>query len=430
MRDEMVEVYPRTHGEAEIYAGKVPTGQGLSPHTRGSHNIEVVLRASEGSIPAHTGKPYWGVCRTCEPKVYPRTHGEATRLPGPRELAEGLSPHTRGSPRLKNRCAVCTGSIPAHTGKPKPRIPAEFGPKVYPRTHGEAGYEKLYAKAEEGLSPHTRGSLSSGPDRGRSPRSIPAHTGKPSSPRPGPCATRVYPRTHGEAYVAEPFYTTIPGLSPHTRGSHRRGDQRQRRKRSIPAHTGKPQSPSVRAAISTVYPRTHGEAPHPSTASSANRGLSPHTRGSRGLRPSRKCCSRSIPAHTGKPRRAASGSARRPVYPRTHGEAVGAPAVIAVVVGLSPHTRGSPPPLGPSLFAPRSIPAHTGKPAASATSPARSRVYPRTHGEARVAEIVYARPSGLSPHTRGSRVWIDDLPAPMGSIPAHTGKPTSRRCPR
>ena len=51
----------------------------------------------------------------------------------------------------------------------------------------------------------------------------------------------------------------------------------------------------------------------------------------------------------------------------------------------------------------RSIPVHTGKPAAAAKSGEQKMVYPRTHGETRLIETDEDGQEGLSPYTRGNR---------------------------
>ena len=91
--------------------------------------------------------------------------------------------------------------------------------------------------------------------------------------------------------------------------------------------------------------------------------------------------------------------------------------------GLSPHTRGSPGDGAGLVMGQGSIPAHTGKPEGTLTVVTDAGVYPRTHGEAG-SDLGHAPcASGLSPHTRGSRVDPGLGPSADGSIPAHTGKP-------
>ena len=194
----------------------------------------------------------------------------------------GLSPPTRGSREVRRLHAVGRRSIPAHTGKPRGTPSARCRPPVYPRPHGEARDVGGREDHSEGLSPPTRGSLHCpGASRTRA-RSIPAHTGKP----PTPCAPsrppRVYPRPHGEAGVVGPGIDSGKGLSPPTRGSRSANMSAASIARSIPAHTGKPRRPTARRRPPRVYPRPHGEARSGDDSPGQADGLSPPTRGSHG----------------------------------------------------------------------------------------------------------------------------------------------------
>ena len=114
------------------------------------------------------------------------------------------------------------------------------------------------------------------------------------------------------------------------------------------------------------------------------------------------------------------------VYPRTHGETCWTTGVAPdQSSGLSPHTRGNR--FGhvlDLLNASRgSIPAHTGKPSTRATRGCTCKVYPRTHGETRLQGGDACGVWGLSPHTRGNQSVRVQAADSIRSIPAHTGKP-------
>ena len=193
-------------------------------------------------------------------------------------------------------------SIPAHTGKPTRRLRIRRQTAVYPRTHGEAARGGVASVAKMGLSPHTRGSPGGANSARIRRRSIPAHTGKPIRTPVVTMTSAVYPRTHGEAWDQASSDDQATGLSPHTRGSQIWRPAGQVERGSIPAHTGKPLPRPVSVRPSRVYPRTHGEAQVPQGFDGAAQGLSPHTRGSRRDLPADAILGRSIPAHTGKPR--------------------------------------------------------------------------------------------------------------------------------
>ena len=376
-------VYPRPHGEAPSFSPQPDRCQGLSPPTRGSPPSSLRRYRRTGSIPAHTGKPTCVRHAGASSRVYPRPHGEA-----------GLQLLDLALPRR---------SIPAHTGKPGRSRPPPPRPRVYPRPHGEADGLVALAMAAGGLSPPTRGSLGAvGP--GRTDRgSIPAHTGKPYGTTSALVRIGVYPRPHGEALSQADRTSEGYGLSPPTRGSLAWLAGFLGRYGSIPAHTGKPVSRASGVSPAAVYPRPHGEAIDATPTDTPLTGLSPPTRGSHRRDAHRHAADRSIPAHTGKPRYWHVRSADQAVYPRPHGEAAGEPWRPQPARGLSPPTRGSRTPPSPPENPPGSIPAHTGKPTGRRARRSSWRVYPRPHGEASVGIRITSPASGLSPPTRGSR---------------------------
>ena len=152
------------------------------------------------------------------------------------------------------------GSIPAHTGKPSRRACKVTVPWVYPRPHGEASRRARSPGPLDGLSPPTRGSHRRRVGALRRLRSIPAHTGKPHCPAHACSPAKVYPRPHGEAVAPSTVPAHAMGLSPPTRGSPPRAHGRQLRRGSIPAHTGKPRGWGGACKVQEVYPRPHGEA--------------------------------------------------------------------------------------------------------------------------------------------------------------------------
>ena len=90
---------------------------------------------------------------------------------------------------------------------------------------------------------------------------------------------------------------------------------------------------------------------------------------------------------------------------------------------VTPPTRGSRAGPVPGVASLGSIPAHTGKPTRGPSSARPPTVYPRPHGEAVAPDSQVEGSTGLSPPTRGSRA--DEVPGRLRprSIPAHTGKP-------
>ena len=233
-------VYPRTHGETHYKTHTSTASQGLSPYTRGNHDRGPYIRGRIGSIPVHTGKPGPRAWHPIFGRVYPRTHGETIVSRALVRAMWGLSPYTRGNPSPAGSSKACKGSIPVHTGKPIVIAVPHIHKRVYPRTHGETCAEHGQRVQLWGLSPYTRGNQVQTARRVKFLRSIPVHTGKPSSSAKPPSLVTVYPRTHGETQMNHRYEGTYYGLSPYTRGNLVWTISRPVEMWSIPVHTGKP----------------------------------------------------------------------------------------------------------------------------------------------------------------------------------------------
>ncbi len=251
-------VYPRPRGEALEFKSANPDEKGLSPPTRGSPFRERPYGRFQRSIPAHAGKPARFVTSRHRYWVYPRPRGEALNAAFVRWLMGGLSPPTRGSlPNPMSRL-FAMGSIPAHAGKPLCGLTARHPLRVYPRPRGEAFFLGPRRSVQDGLSPPTRGSPVS-PHQGLlQDGSIPAHAGKPAVAGPRIAVATVYPRPRGEAADVPRNVRQCRGLSPPTRGSQPPTGSKAPTPRSIPAHAGKPDRPHPARSVPGVYPRPRG----------------------------------------------------------------------------------------------------------------------------------------------------------------------------
>ncbi len=96
-------------------------------------------------------------------------------------------------------------------------------------------------------------------------------------------------------------------------------------------------------------------------------------------------------------------------------------------MGLSPRLRGNRLALTGPGRSRRSIPALTGKPAAGVVGQRLPGVYPRAYGETGEHRFALVGSQGLSPRLRGNLAGRHEHVAYGGSIPALTGKPSSRR---
>ena len=134
-------------------------------------------------------------------------------------------------------------------------------------------------------------------------------------------AFTVYPRTGGEHFSRTYSTVALLGLSPHRRGTLAMPHIPDLVIRFIPAQAGNTAASGADPRSSPVYPRTGGEHDSTSLRSSFAFGLSPHRRGTRGLRRLYLWM--------------------LPVYPRTGGEHINRLVRADLSLGLSPHRRGT-----------------------------------------------------------------------------------------
>ena len=153
-----------------------------------------------------------------------------------------------------------------------------------------------------------------------------------------------------------------------------------------------------------VYPRLRGGSTALFTANGLPHGLSPPTRGI----PMRAAIVRahigSIPAYAGDPAAGWSASQVRQVYPRLRGGSLRGDDADKPVHGLSPPTRGIPPPEEREPVTLGSIPAYAGDPCLCGQVNGRHGVYPRLRGGSKGFITPARRLCGLSPPTRGIHV--------------------------
>ena len=198
--------------------------------------------------------------------------------------AVGLSSPTRGNLRARFGVRLSWGSIPAHAGEPIEIADADARARaVYPRPRGGTLPESTLIGGESGLSPPTRGNPAPSALAFAPMRSIPAHAGEPRLPIQVALIRGVYPRPRGGTDVVAIRHRAVGGLSPPTRGNRLVRPLQPAVEGSIPAHAGEPRSYFASVAPSEVYPRPRGGTFDSSTSSAASDGLSPPTRGNRGI---------------------------------------------------------------------------------------------------------------------------------------------------
>ena len=153
--------------------------RGLSPPTRGNHEHRDNGGIHPRSIPAHAGEPFEYTVPIGQRAVYPRPRGGTSFTTRTANTPDGLSPPTRGNPGVEGRHFALGGSIPAHAGEPDAMSAVERLEKVYPRPRGGTQPRLHDLRLRHGLSPPTRGNPRVGLGVGGQARSIPAHAGEP-----------------------------------------------------------------------------------------------------------------------------------------------------------------------------------------------------------------------------------------------------------
>ena len=396
---------------------------GLSPPTRGNHQPMTGERERKGSIPAHAGEP-----RTCRGagtagRVYPRPRGGTPRRRILGSRPRGLSPPTRGNHWRNPNQRPAGGSIPAHAGEPRGLVAGKPALLVYPRPRGGTSQRSGDGIAAFGLSPPTRGNLRSRTHRRRIRRSIPAHAGEPVLSPPRAWRHRVYPRPRGGTARWRLLHLIVRGLSPPTRGNPNYCLAQLDRRGSIPAHAGEPARILAYRRSRSVYPRPRGGTVAMSKPLALDLGLSPPTRGNRDEMRVRRTIQGSIPAHAGEPSDHWTKRVSRAVYPRPRGGTLCERCRRGKTDGLSPPTRGNPKRFRCLRCGDGSIPAHAGEPNRNSRRRRRGGVYPRPRGGTGVVIGLALSARGLSPPTRGNRVYRPHRDSNVGSIPAHAGEP-------
>ena len=191
---------------------------------------------------------------------------------------------------------------------------------------------------------------------------------------------RAYPRSRG----ATKNEYTIPrgrvGLSPLTRGNPLPVHDVGQPPGPIPAHAGQPRWPTPACSPSWAYPRSRGATQKAFAAAEPALGLSPLTRGNLGLVAIELRIDGPIPAHAGQPTVAHVELGGEGAYPRSRGATCWSGAATGPPMGLSPLTRGNRVFRHAEVARPGPIPAHAGQPRPGRTPRTRPRAYPRSRG--------------------------------------------------
>ena len=277
----------------------------------------------------------------------------------------------------------------------------------HPRIRGEHESAINQAEKSKGSSPHTRGARQVVGTGWGPLRIIPAYAGSTWIIVTRQAPARDHPRIRGEHDGHGRQADAQTGSSPHTRGALADGALTQM---SIGDH-----------------PRIRGEHQEALVGILGHAGSSPHTRGARRAAPAEGEFHGIIPAYAGSTLVTIGKSMLPRDHPRIRGEHQAALALLARMLGSSPHTRGAPglTPAGRRLG--RIIPAYAGSTGRSSCRRARPGDHPRIRGEHSALLQSVAGYQGSSPHTRGARCRARAGRGPGGIIPAYAGSTLPRR---
>ena len=236
----------------------------------------------------------------------------------------------------------------------------------------------------------------------------------------------------GEHPSYEHVSVSEAGSSPHARGTLRPAQHDHRRGGIIPACAGNTSSRKRRARWRRDHPRMRGEHQHDRHGADVRTGSSPHARGTQrnDLEAVRKLGI--IPACAGNTLHRTARPESCGDHPRMRGEHLHPIIDLLIIVGSSPHARGTLRAMLPENRKQGIIPACAGNTLVCLRLKLGNRDHPRMRGEHLRAGRERPAGPGSSPHARGTRFPVGWRHAGVGIIPACAGnthrirKPTCR----
>ena len=340
--------------------------------------------------------------------------------------AMGLSPRTRGNQPLAAVADLAVGPIPADAGEPARSSISTSGDRAYPRGRGGTRHHRTRSKRGPGLSPRTRGNHRRAPGDLALSGPIPADAGEPLAYDSAADIIGAYPRGRGGTPRQRRRWRQSMGLSPRTRGNHQVGRSQNGASGPIPADAGEPTTVQGSTTWPRAYPRGRGGTRRQTRRTYLRRGLSPRTRGNREYAFARRKKGGPIPADAGEPEGRYTNTLGRRAYPRGRGGTVHAQPSTACNLGLSPRTRGNPDENPINLAGTGPIPADAGEPMALFPALATLGAYPRGRGGTSWLYLEGKGRKGLSPRTRGNPPSPTPRRWRSGPIPADAGEPSRR----
>ena len=235
----------------------------------------------------------------------------------------------------------------------------------------------------------------------------------------------VHPRIRGERAGPGSDRTKPVGSSPHARGTRQGLTREPGRHRFILACAGNACAGRPRLPQSAVHPRMCGECLPAASTTSILIGSSPHVRGTPPGYRLPAAQRRSIPACAGNALDGISRKAVNTVHPRMRGERSRKTGERAPVGGSSPHARGTRQADHLNRIVQRFIPAYAGNATTLHRPHFWNSVHPRIRGERKTSDLCKQHPDGSSPHTRGTLRGGDRMRGHTRFIPAYAGNAQS-----
>ena len=172
---------------------------------------------------------------------------------------DGSSPHARGTLDSINACKTMHRFIPACAGNATGCPGSRCCSAVHPRMRGERKSGVYGSNGGDGSSPHARGTLEDDAKPFPVARFIPACAGNARARSICAQPTAVHPRMRGERCISSPITTSVSGSSPHARGTPGVSITKALAVRFIPACAGNATGSGPTTSQGTVHPRMRGE---------------------------------------------------------------------------------------------------------------------------------------------------------------------------
>ncbi len=225
----------------------------------------------------------------------------------------------------------------------------------------------------------------------------------------------------GERALIQSVADRSGGSSPHARGTPVVRSSHALTARIIPACAGNATLHGMANFYMSDHPRMRGERCVRIDPRSVVVGSSPHARGTRLAEDARGRLARIIPACAGNARPPRPMCASRADHPRMRGERQPKPHQSVRVAGSSPHARGTHSGKAWAWRRPRIIPACAGNASRRGCGWPWATDHPRMRGERVSGNSTTAANLGSSPHARGTRIPTGPRPVPRRIIPACAG---------